>query len=218
MAGKPVENQLQPLQEVAAKPHRLRSTRRASGGSTHPTLFTNPPRSRPLKAGFQRWFPQSRWPWPKPCVFSDTLQGPGTVRWTDRGLISLTFCWVGRLDSQPTWTGACQTANVLPCLGSAWSHHACHNPAASSDTQRPDRIREAARHRRARRVDRVGWCWVPVAAADRGFRFAALQAVILNKAMSLVVVASALPFRAATVPFAASPPIGRSSSICWPAA
>lgn len=33
------------------------------------------------------------------------------------------------------------------------------------------------------------------------FRFAALQAVILNKAMSLVVVGSALPFRAATVPF-----------------
>jgi len=35
------------------------------------------------------------------------------------------------------------------------------------------------------------------------FRFAALQAVILNKAMSLVVVASALPFRAAAVPPAA---------------
>src|SRR5882762_9386731 len=34
------------------------------------------------------------------------------------------------------------------------------------------------------------------------FRFGALQAVILNKAMSLLVVASALPFRAATVPFA----------------
>jgi uncharacterized protein len=34
------------------------------------------------------------------------------------------------------------------------------------------------------------------------FRFAALQAVILNKAMSLVVVASALPFRASAVPFA----------------
>jgi uncharacterized membrane protein YfcA len=34
------------------------------------------------------------------------------------------------------------------------------------------------------------------------FRFAALKAVILNKAMSLVVVASALPFRAAAVPFA----------------
>ena len=34
------------------------------------------------------------------------------------------------------------------------------------------------------------------------FRFPALQAVILNKAMSLVVVASALPFRAAAVPFA----------------
>src|SRR6195952_3017265 len=33
------------------------------------------------------------------------------------------------------------------------------------------------------------------------FRFVALEAVILNKAMSLIVVASALPFRAATVPF-----------------
>ncbi|MER8505329.1 sulfite exporter TauE/SafE family protein [Mesorhizobium sp. M0894] len=35
------------------------------------------------------------------------------------------------------------------------------------------------------------------------FRFAALEAVILNKATSLVVVASAVPFRAATVPLAA---------------
>jgi uncharacterized protein len=34
------------------------------------------------------------------------------------------------------------------------------------------------------------------------FRFRGLEAVILNKATSLVVVASALPFRAATVPFA----------------
>jgi uncharacterized membrane protein YfcA len=33
------------------------------------------------------------------------------------------------------------------------------------------------------------------------FRFAALEAVILNKAMSLVVVASALPFRAVAVPW-----------------
>jgi uncharacterized membrane protein YfcA len=33
------------------------------------------------------------------------------------------------------------------------------------------------------------------------FGFGALEAVMLNKAMSLVVVASALPFRAATVPF-----------------
>jgi uncharacterized membrane protein YfcA len=42
------------------------------------------------------------------------------------------------------------------------------------------------------------------------FNFAALEAVILNKAASLVVVASALPFRATTVPFsdvAASWPI-----------
>ncbi len=35
------------------------------------------------------------------------------------------------------------------------------------------------------------------------FRFAALEAIILNKSMSLVVVASALPFRAGSVPFAA---------------
>lgn len=35
------------------------------------------------------------------------------------------------------------------------------------------------------------------------FRFGALEAVILNKAMSLVVVATALPFRAGTVPLAA---------------
>lgn len=34
-----------------------------------------------------------------------------------------------------------------------------------------------------------------------GFSFAALEAVMLNKAMSLVVVATALPFRAQTVPF-----------------
>lgn len=34
------------------------------------------------------------------------------------------------------------------------------------------------------------------------FGFGALEAVILNKAMSLLVVATALPFRAATVPFA----------------
>ena len=35
------------------------------------------------------------------------------------------------------------------------------------------------------------------------FRFTALEAVIMNKAMSLIVVASALPFRMATVPFSA---------------
>lgn len=35
------------------------------------------------------------------------------------------------------------------------------------------------------------------------FRFGALEAVILNKAMSLVVVATALPFRAVTVPLSA---------------
>ena len=44
------------------------------------------------------------------------------------------------------------------------------------------------------------------------FRFAALQAVILNKAMSLVVVASALPFRASGARSRHWPRIGRSSS------
>jgi uncharacterized protein len=34
------------------------------------------------------------------------------------------------------------------------------------------------------------------------FNFVALEAVVLNKAMSLIVVATALPFRAGTVPFA----------------
>jgi uncharacterized protein len=41
------------------------------------------------------------------------------------------------------------------------------------------------------------------------FRFKALEAVILNKAMSLVVVASALPLRAAAVPLEAV-------AACWP--
>ena len=36
------------------------------------------------------------------------------------------------------------------------------------------------------------------------FRFAAVAGVILNKTMSLIVVATALPFRAVAVPFAAS--------------
>ena len=35
------------------------------------------------------------------------------------------------------------------------------------------------------------------------FRFAALEAVIVNKAMSLIVVTSALPFRTGTISFAA---------------
>lgn len=41
------------------------------------------------------------------------------------------------------------------------------------------------------------------------FRFAALEAIILNKAMSLVVVAAALPFRARTVPLG-------SVALHWP--
>jgi hypothetical protein len=44
------------------------------------------------------------------------------------------------------------------------------------------------------------------------FRFTAVEAVILNKAMSLIVVASAFPFRAGAVPL---PRTGRSSSTCW---
>ena len=50
------------------------------------------------------------------------------------------------------------------------------------------------------------------------FRFAALQAVILNKAMSLVVVAPPCRSARRPSPSRASLPIGRSSSICWRAA
>ncbi|MFF1594077.1 hypothetical protein ACFVY0_39195 [Streptomyces sp. NPDC058286] len=51
------------------------------------------------------------------------------------------------------------------------------------------------------------------------FGFAALSAVILNKAMSLVVVLVALPARFAAVPAAeGSPRAGLSRSTCWLAA
>lgn len=43
------------------------------------------------------------------------------------------------------------------------------------------------------------------------FGFAALQAIIMNKAMSLVVVISALPARLVAVPLQSSHPIGTSS-------
>ena len=35
--------------------------------------FRNPPRSRPLKAGFEPWFPPSRGPCPEPCVLRTQL-------------------------------------------------------------------------------------------------------------------------------------------------
>jgi hypothetical protein len=47
------------------------------------------------------------------------------------------------------------------------------------------------------------------------FRFRGLEAVILNKATSLVVVATALPFRARAIPFAEVAAQCRSSSIYW---
>jgi uncharacterized membrane protein YfcA len=50
------------------------------------------------------------------------------------------------------------------------------------------------------------------------FDFASLDAVILNKATSLIVVATALPFRAGTVPLDQVSRIGRSFSTCWRAA
>ena len=50
------------------------------------------------------------------------------------------------------------------------------------------------------------------------FGFAALSAVILNKAMSLVVVLVALPARLAAVPPPSWPRTGRSRSTCWPGA
>jgi uncharacterized membrane protein YfcA len=50
------------------------------------------------------------------------------------------------------------------------------------------------------------------------FGFAALSAVILNKAMSLVVVVARCPPGWRQSRPARSPPAGRSQSICWPAA
>ena len=47
------------------------------------------------------------------------------------------------------------------------------------------------------------------------FGFVALEAVILNKAISLVVVASALAFRSQVVPVASFSSTGRPSPICW---
>jgi uncharacterized protein len=49
------------------------------------------------------------------------------------------------------------------------------------------------------------------------FRFAVLEAVILNKATSLVV-AAARPFRAGTVPFVLMRPTGPSPPTSWPGA
>ena len=79
--------------------------------------------------------------------------------------------------------------------------HDCHNSPALADAQRPGRLY------RWRVIGTLGGLIGLGGAEFRlplligAFRFAALQAVILNKAMSLVVVASALPFRAVTVPF-----------------
>jgi len=46
------------------------------------------------------------------------------------------------------------------------------------------------------------------------FRFGPLEAVILNKTMSLIVVATALPFRTTVVPFSAVASQWLSFSIC----
>ena len=54
--------------------------------------------------------------------------------------------------------------------------------------------------RHAWRPDRRGRTEFRLPLLLGAFRFAALEAVIVNKAVSIVVVATALPFRAATVP------------------
>jgi len=50
------------------------------------------------------------------------------------------------------------------------------------------------------------------------FGFVALQAVIVNKAMCLAVILTALPARLGAVPCTALARTGRSRSTCWPAA
>src|SRR4051794_385078 len=56
-------------------------------------------------------------------------------------------------------------------------------------------------YRHARRLIGLGGAEFRLPLLIGLFGFGALEAVILNKALSLVVVATALPFRAAVVPF-----------------
>ena len=50
-------------------------------------------------------------------------------------------------------------------------------------------------------ADRTRWRGIPIAVLVGRFRFPTLEAVILNKALSLVVVVAALVFRLRVIPF-----------------
>ena len=80
---------------------------------------------------------------------------------------------------------------------SAWSRHACHDPGTPNGTQ----LAGGAIIGALGGLIGLGGAEFRLPLLIGVFRFAALRAVILNKAMSLLVGASALPFRASTVPF-----------------
>lgn len=92
---------------------------------------------------------------------------------------------------------SCKQRTILGCNR---KYHRCLQPGSSIRSDSPPPLPGARRSAR----------WVvlsDLAAPNFGlpvltgpFRFVALEAAILNKAMSLVVVASALPFRAGAVP------------------
>lgn len=63
----------------------------ASRAAIYSDPFRNPPCSRPLKVGFQPWFPPSRRPYPEPSIFVDSRptnggHSPSARRWRIRPL------------------------------------------------------------------------------------------------------------------------------------
>ena len=84
--------------------------------------------------------------------------------------------------------------------GTGWRRGSRAGPAAQHRARLRSRLRRG-RDRPLGGLIGLGGAEFRLPLLIGAFRFAALEAVILNKAMSLVVVASALPFRAAAVPF-----------------
>ena len=82
-------------------------------------------------------------------------------------------------------------------------HERSDRGGGPSATERPGGVWCRRQHRHPGRADRLGGAEFRLPLLIGAFHFAALEAVILNKAISLVVVASALPFRTRAVPLEA---------------
>jgi hypothetical protein len=82
-------------------------------------LFTNSPRSRPSKGGFQPWFPSSRWPCPKPSDSRYTPDLEGCWGWTSR--LDRSIRAVGRghrvISRAGGLAGACRQRVCRPVVG-----------------------------------------------------------------------------------------------------